>query len=296
MAAMTVDEHDAGGGPVRAGGAGRVPARYDPRHRYLLTVPGDAVELTVVELDALVAGGLPPNARAHEHGWWSNNPRHGYARTWVAAGWQVATGGVHPRTRAMQTMRFERAAPRPLDLDQLQRQRSMRERWMSDATRRKPDEVHVKAGWHLPHMVYQVHLPDRQRFKVGVSRVGANRLAALGAGRDVVTVDIIEAPSRFHAELVEIAVLRLTDPWRIRFPEHHDAGGYTEMWSDDGPTVDLAVVAHELSEVGGPTLRAAAPPSGGSGPDREVVLDVARLGREPAGRGHEHEVGVEQHE
>ena len=233
---MPVPERVVAPRPSQAG-AGSVPARYEPLHRYLLQAYGDVVELTAAELDALVVGGLP--ARAREHGWFTNNPRNGYARAWVAAGWQQVT----PGGAARQVMRLERAERRPLDLAQLVRNRSMRERWATRAGQRRPEDVHVEKGWHLAHVVYQVHLPDQQRFKVGLSRVGARRIAGVGAGRRLITVETIELPDRFQAELVEIAVLRLTDPWRILFPESHDAGGYTEMWSDDGPTVDLAAVA-----------------------------------------------------
>lgn len=104
-----------------------------------------------------------------------------------------------------------------------------------------------------------MHLPDHQRFKVGVSKVGARRVAVVGSGRSLVTVETLKVPNRFLAQLVEIAVLRLTDPWRILYPEYHHAGGYTEMWSDDGPTVDLALSrpgchphGHSPKSYGGP--------------------------------------------
>ncbi|MGB7980682.1 MAG: hypothetical protein WCF36_07800 [Candidatus Nanopelagicales bacterium] len=109
----------------------------------------------------------------------------------------------------------------------------------------KPPEFVLRLGWTEPHLVYVVHITREGQFKVGVTRVGARRLKALGVGRDAVLVETLEVPNRLVAEVVESDVLDMVEPWHCLGDQSRPVSGYTERWSEDGPDVDLAAVFRE---------------------------------------------------
>ncbi len=67
------------------------PERYQPLTDYLLQDGRDRIELTFVEIEALLGGGhLPPSARNPRlPQWWENDYGHDPARAWMAAGYVV---------------------------------------------------------------------------------------------------------------------------------------------------------------------------------------------------------------
>lgn len=229
------------------------PLRYARLHQRLLAATGDEVTLSLFELDDLIEGGLPANSRTTHHEWWTNNPARAYARSWLSAGW---TWDGHARTRGgsatLTAVAFRRGIRAPLDIDELQKIREQQARYFADQLRhlslRGWDDSYRRIKWDQPHLVYQVHLPEQGLFKVGLTRVGTRRLTELARGRELVSVETVTVDNRFEAQLVEIAALRLTDPWRQLIPLQHSAAGYTEMWSDQGPTVDLSALVEELRD------------------------------------------------
>src|SRR5689334_6661502 len=64
----------------------------------------------------------------------------------------------------------------------------------------------------------------------------------LTAGRDAALVEQLKVPNRFVAEIVEVEVLGLVEPWHCLGDPTHLGSGYTERWSSTGPSVDLAHV------------------------------------------------------
>lgn len=98
--------------------------------------------------------------------------------------------------------------------------------------------------------MYLIHFPDEHQYKVGLTLVGSRRIAHLTATRPSVVVDRVVVGSRFVAEMIEVDVLTAIEPWHELGDPHRKGGGYTEMWSDAGPSVDLAsFVGAATSEV-----------------------------------------------
>lgn len=111
-------------------------------------------------------------------------------------------------------------------------------------------QLSVDDAWWRPHEVYLIHFPDEFRFKVGLTLVGSQRITHLTASRSSVVVDRVAVGNRFVAEMIEVDVLTAVEPWHELGDPHCRGGGYTEMWSDAGPSVDLAsFVAAATSEV-----------------------------------------------
>ena len=104
-------------------------------------------------------------------------------------------------------------------------------------------DQHLVRGWQLPHRVYVLHLLDECQFNVGLTRADSNRrIRNLGCGRTASLVEDIETSNRLIAELVEVDVLKLVEPWH-QLGDHSRTGrGYTERWRDGGPSIDLAEV------------------------------------------------------
>ena len=111
-------------------------------------------------------------------------------------------------------------------------------------------QLSVDDAWWRPHEVYLIHFPDERRYKIGLTLVGSQRIAHLTATRPSVVVDRIVVGSRFVAEMIEVDVLTAIQPWHELGDPHRKRGGYTEMWSDAGPSVDLpSFVTAATSEV-----------------------------------------------
>lgn len=149
-----------------------------------------------------------------------------------------------------QRVTFTRGSQPVPSLDDLRTARGIRRRRAASTltTHDDPWPQHQKLGWWLPHTVYELHLVDEHQFKVGVSRGTAKgrRLGVLTAGREAVLVDRIEVTNRFVAEMVEVDVLTLVEPWHCLGDPWYPQSGYTERWSATGPTVDLGGVRRAL--------------------------------------------------
>jgi hypothetical protein len=94
------------------------------------------------------------------------------------------------------------------------------------------------------HEVYLLHFPAEQRFKVGLARCASGRVAHF-LRHGGVLVDRITLADGFLAEIVEADVLSLTEEWHRLGDPYRSGGGYTEMWTDSGPTVDSNAVAEQ---------------------------------------------------
>lgn len=64
--------------------------KYQPLTEYLRRQPGDSVQLTLVEISAVIHMPLPPSARLR-HWWSASTAAHG--RAWRSAGWRVKFPG-----------------------------------------------------------------------------------------------------------------------------------------------------------------------------------------------------------
>ena len=85
--------------------------------------------------------------------------------------------------------------------------------------------------------VYLLHFPAERCFKVGLTKAGTSRVANFVAqgGRLIQRISVENGPI---AEIVEADVLGLTEDWHRLGDPYRSGGGYTEMWSDLGPTVE----------------------------------------------------------
>jgi len=90
-------------------GCGR-PSQYLPRTGSFAALSGDAVRLTLPEMEAIIGAPLPPRARAPA--FWSNrSPRLFGAQPWVQAGWRVVRTELHSAPPAVHLARVVRVAP-----------------------------------------------------------------------------------------------------------------------------------------------------------------------------------------
>lgn len=129
--------------------------------------------------------------------------------------------GPSPRCRTLNELR-----------DQRQRRRDLA--WKRLTTGRAP------ATWLRPHAVYLIHIEEQNSFKVGISSRSALRLHQFARWPQSVTVvDHLIVENRGLAEIIEVEVLSTVEPWHVLGDRESPGGGYTEMWSDRGPTVDL---------------------------------------------------------
>lgn len=111
-------------------------------------------------------------------------------------------------------------------------------------------QLSVNDPWWRPHEVYLIHFPDEHRYKVGLTLVGSHRIKHLMASRSSVVVDRVVVGNRIIAEMVEVDILTAIQPWHEFGDPTRKEGGYTELWSDDGPSIDLAsFVTAATSEV-----------------------------------------------
>ena len=89
-----------------------------------------------------------------------------------------------------------------------------------------------------PHEVYLIHFPEEHCFKVGLTLSASRRINGFTRHGGIV-VDRVAVDNRFVAEIIEAEVLALTEEWHRLGDRERPGSGYTEMWSEDGPTVDL---------------------------------------------------------
>lgn len=99
-----------------------------------------------------------------------------------------------------------------------------------------------------PHEVYLIHFPGESCFKVGLTKLASQRVDYFSR-RGGVVVDRVSVENRSLAEIIEVDVLTLVEDWHLLGDPHRRGSGYTEMWSDRGPTVDLAQVKLRTTEL-----------------------------------------------
>ena len=96
--------------------------------------------------------------------------------------------------------------------------------------------------------MYLLHFPLERCFKVGLARVGSGRIAYFVRQGGIV-VDRVPVENGALAEILEADVLVLTEEWHRLGDRYRPGSGYTEMWSDDGPTVDLWAIKLEATSL-----------------------------------------------
>lgn len=216
---------------------------YAPLTDYLRGVdPGESAEMSFAGLEETISRTLPPQARQNET-WWESTTKRPQSRAWLRADRRAI---VDLRTEVV-TFAFE-VFTRGQSLVDLQR---MRTYWLAYARRQLEDVnclTNVEHGWWEPHEVYLLHLPASQQFKVGLTRLGSKRLAAVG-GSSARVVDRFTLANRWAALVLEHHVLELGwEAWEP--PDRFATGdkGETERWSDWLVPPPLSVVCDSLSE------------------------------------------------
>ena len=72
-----------------------MPGKYAPLTAYLAGQPGDQVELSLSEVEAIIGASLPRHA--WQSTFWGNQPRwNGAARSWRSVGWRVVKRTYRP--------------------------------------------------------------------------------------------------------------------------------------------------------------------------------------------------------
>lgn len=91
---------------------------------------------------------------------------------------------------------------------------------------------HVVNGYWEPHHVYLLHFARDGMYKVGISRVGANRVEEL-TERGVTVVDRIELANQWATKILEFTVLELSGEAWVRVHRFSTGRkGETEHWLD----------------------------------------------------------------
>lgn len=188
------------------------------------------VALSFAELEDLTNGCTPDQLSSSA--WWEH--------TIASRQWARATRGrtthVHLERREVLFRKFD--LPRPQTLDTLRHGRvQRRRRAYADLLAPQRTAAPTSSRWQ-PHEVYLLHFPAERCFKVGIARSGSGRVAGFLA-KGGTLVERIEVASGLLAEIVEADVLILTEEWHRLGDRNRVGGGYTEMWSESGPTVDL---------------------------------------------------------
>ena len=99
-----------------------------------------------------------------------------------------------------------------------------------------------------PHDVYLIHFPKEGCFKVGLTHSTSHRINQFSRHGGIV-VDRVTVDNKFLAEIIEVDVLALTEDWHRLGDRERPGKGYTEMWSDRGPTVDLERVKLQTTQL-----------------------------------------------
>jgi hypothetical protein len=84
------------------------PRKDVPLTHYQVGLTGDAVRLTLPEIEWIVAAPLPPSA--YRPSFWSTSPRSLVARPWLRAGWRVVRTDLHAHPPAVTFVRAVRRA------------------------------------------------------------------------------------------------------------------------------------------------------------------------------------------
>ena len=191
----------------------------------------DAFVLTLDDLDELVDGGLPAEARTGQR-WWSNGMR----KRWELRGWNAHL------ELSLNAVRFTRSAPAPA-LGELRKIWMLRRHAaITTLTSPSPRTRERRAGAWDEHNVYQLHFPDAGLFKVGLTHARTVRVRRFLRGGGIL-VDQFAVANLYLAQIVEADALSAVEPWHQLASRSLPGSGYTEMWADSGPTVDLRRLA-----------------------------------------------------
>lgn len=110
-----------------------------------------------------------------------------------------------------------------------------------------PDhQVRQSAGPSRPYEVYLIHFPEEGCFKVGLTHSESHRISHFSRHGGIL-VDRVAVDCKALAEIIEADVLELTADWHRLGDRKRPGSGYTEMWSDEGPTVDLDQVRSQAT-------------------------------------------------
>ena len=207
---------------------------------YLRAHPASqSVTLSLEHLHQLLHPTVPA-AQRMSTGWWRQTVRSRW--------WSYATEGfVAAIDIEQREVLFKRlAAPAP-SLTELRVARARRRR------RALLDLMspHHPADFNLvrlrPHDVYLIHFPTEGCFKVGLTHSTSHRINQFSRHGGIV-VDRVTVDNKFLAEIIEVDVLALTEDWHRLGDRERPGKGYTEMWSDRGPTVDLERVKLQTTD------------------------------------------------
>lgn len=204
---------------------------FVPLTEYLETVDDEEdLVLTFDGITRIISRDLPAQARTDD-AWWGSNPRHPYSVAWLRVD-RRAYVDLDAETVAFTHEVFERN-------NGIDATRSMRESWASFArsclARDEPPtaaDVHVPNRYWEPHHVYILHLGREGMYKVGISRIDANRIGELSE-RGVTLVDRIQLANQWAAKILEFTVLEMAWEAWVR-PHRFSTGrkGETERWLD----------------------------------------------------------------
>lgn len=224
----------------------RAERPYVPLGEYLTTVAADEdVVLSFDAITSLIGRELPAQARTDD-GWWGSSPRRPHTVAWLRAD-RRAHVDLDGETVTFSYEVFERN-------NGIEAIRSQRVAWANYArgciSHDGPTETnpHVPVGYWEPHDVYLLHLSREGMYKVGISRVGAARIAELSE-RGVTLIDRIELANQWAAKLLEFNVLELAWEAWVR-PHRFSTGrkGETERWLDWLKPPALTDLADSLEE------------------------------------------------
>ena len=106
----------------------------------------------------------------------------------------------------------------------------------------------------LPSWEEQRWTEDHMVAVLGIAKSGVRQLTIARAGLERTdevqkrgrVIDFVILPSRFHATVLVSQVLRDLGPWRFQASKKDVKQGFTWVWLDDAPTVDLAALATRL--------------------------------------------------
>ena len=198
------------------------------------------VMVTFAELNDLLDGPLPAQ-HLESLAWWE--------QAITSRRWQRVTRGrtteldLHRRELRFRTL----DGPQFLDVDRLRHRRSHRRRraFADLIAPRRPGSVPTQK-WDA-HEVYLLHFPSERCFKVGLTTSGSGRIDGF-VRRGGIVVQRVQVENGPFAEIVEADALALAEEWHRLGDRHRTGGGYTEMWSDSGPTVDLNALVQQAAE------------------------------------------------
>lgn len=220
---------------------------YVPLTDYLAAIADDEdAVVSFADIADLIGRELPIQARTDD-AWWGSNPRHPHSVAWLRVD-RRAHVDLKGETVTFSHHVFERGN----GLEATMRQRLGWAEYARSCLAREdvPDmnHPHVANGYWEPHHVYVLHFAREGMFKVGISRIGANRIADLSEP-GVRLVERIELANQWAAKILEFYVLELAWEAWVR-PHRFSTGrkGETERWLDWLRPPALADLVESLAE------------------------------------------------